>query len=626
MVICKQDLINFLHENPLEGIDEESAIKEVVKFFAVDGQNIEITKDVVLDCDLLDYIFYSFPHSKITILSGYDQYQIYSSFECLYDVTEVSTLAENVNYIKRKYYRDLSFDDMFSVKQAINASRKINNIVREISEARLDGKPLSPYEKFLWAYQFVTNHVYKEEGKNKSPAISRNLISVLNSDNIVCVGFASMLCTILKRLDIPCTYQTQITYDSNTQIFCNHATCAVRIDDEKYNKHGIYHSDPTADAATVKRPTYGLTSFENALIPYKYLEATSEKPIAIDNVIIGFTQSENFEETLNNSMETPKILAELFPEKTMGKTQNVIIKNMIENEIQNSNIQSFMEETLNSISPEIVAKDFADFALRKVNVSILVNSILLNGFYNFIPSNLSVLISYGFSFKEAVEIIKSTYTEENLRNFIETKYKDQLKNNSPTAQKHYQNEIKKVISYIPKIDNIINRFNPNSVKPADPEELIEKLAKRLVVQSVNNLFYGKNFSFNTAEIGTLLKQGFSFEDIITAIKNQTKKLNIVYIYLEENPNSLSKFASTNEKEMYFKDILPDRIYNTPYEEDFERLTSSATLFSNEEIFQAFINIYMSQGNNFEFAQKLACLTLRRTNLPEPEKTQVIIYI
>ena len=137
---------------------------------------------------------------------------------------------------------------------AIIASRKINTVVRDITEARIDGKPLSNYEKFLWAYQFVTDRVYTEEGTNQDPSISRNLVSVLSSDKIVCVGFASMLCTILTRLGIPCAYQSEISFDPSANIYVNHATCAIRIDDAIYIKHGIYDALPICSCATATEP------------------------------------------------------------------------------------------------------------------------------------------------------------------------------------------------------------------------------------------------------------------------------------------------------------------------------------------------------------------------------------
>ena len=163
MFISKNTLTNFLKENNLEAESTSAALKELLRFFIRDGQDVEIAKDIALDADLLDSIFKQFPNSKVTILSGYDKRQLYPFFDGLYTEEESIVLAQNINQIKQTYNRDITFDEGFSVGQALKASRTINNIVKEISEARLDRKPLSPYEKFLWAYQFVTDRVYSED-------------------------------------------------------------------------------------------------------------------------------------------------------------------------------------------------------------------------------------------------------------------------------------------------------------------------------------------------------------------------------------------------------------------------------------------------------------------------------
>ena len=39
---------------------------------------------------------------------------------------------------------------------------------------------------------------------------SRNLVKVLNGDKIVCIGYASMLAELCKRIDIPCIVQLAV--------------------------------------------------------------------------------------------------------------------------------------------------------------------------------------------------------------------------------------------------------------------------------------------------------------------------------------------------------------------------------------------------------------------------------
>ncbi len=167
-----------------------------------------------------------------------------SSGQELFNEEETKTLVNLYNSLQEKGI-ELSFALVFeygqevAVEKAIEASRKLNYWVNEIKSARRKGKELSPYEKFLYAYDIVTKFSYKEEDKGQSKDISRHLITVLTGDRIVCAGYAGLLSEICNRLGISCCVQG---------VNKNHAMCYVRIDDNKWGIHGIYASDPTADS------------------------------------------------------------------------------------------------------------------------------------------------------------------------------------------------------------------------------------------------------------------------------------------------------------------------------------------------------------------------------------------
>ena len=222
------------------------------------GETLKLTKGASLNKELFTFLLKSFPDSELLILSGYDKHFHYYSNNELYNEQETLILAENVNIARKHFNKDILFDGGFTVEQAITASGKINTIVGDISSARLNKKPLSTLEKFLWAYKETTNHFYKEEDKNEASAISRDLISILNGDKIVCAGFANMLFTLCNRLNIPCTLQHLIVGGNKIE---NHMTCVVRIDDDKYGIHGIFHSDPTFDCTKSNNSIYGKESF-----------------------------------------------------------------------------------------------------------------------------------------------------------------------------------------------------------------------------------------------------------------------------------------------------------------------------------------------------------------------------
>ncbi len=167
-----------------------------------------------------------------------------SSGQELFDEEETKTLVELYNALQRKGI-ELNFALVseygleVEIEKAIEASRKLNDWVNEIKSARRKDKELSPYEKYLYAYDIVTKFSYNEEEKGQNNDISRHLITILTGDKIVCAGYANLLSELCNRLGLSCYTQG---------VNKNHAICYVRIDDDKWGIHGIYASDPTADS------------------------------------------------------------------------------------------------------------------------------------------------------------------------------------------------------------------------------------------------------------------------------------------------------------------------------------------------------------------------------------------
>ena len=185
-----------------------------------------------------------------------------SHFTILVDKDSFNLTHENCskllalnNYVKENYDQSLTFPlssavdptkqvEVWSVDKVMNANAKIEDWVNRINNARVDGKELSPFEKFMFAYRIVTHFSYNEEERQDSYELSRSVVGVLNSDKLVCVGYADLLSHLCKRIGIEC-YQQDVACDGRHVDHCN---CCVRIDDDKYNIHGIYYSDPCWDS------------------------------------------------------------------------------------------------------------------------------------------------------------------------------------------------------------------------------------------------------------------------------------------------------------------------------------------------------------------------------------------
>lgn len=133
------------------------------------------------------------------------------------------------------------YRDVYTYKQVKNADKKIKEIANKINS-----KNLSPLEKLMYAYLEISNREYIEEDEKDSGAKSRSVYGVLNSDKIVCAGYAELL----RAIVLECK-------DDNLKCFINtvglkrkkgyglHANNIVYLNDTKHKINGFYYLDPT---------------------------------------------------------------------------------------------------------------------------------------------------------------------------------------------------------------------------------------------------------------------------------------------------------------------------------------------------------------------------------------------
>ncbi len=163
-------------------------------------------------------------------------------------LTEEQTqiFADAVNAL-REAGADCRFSEGFTPEQAIDASRKLSTWADDIKAARINGEELSPYEKYIYAYEIASQYIYKMGDDQVDGNESRNVVRVLNGDKIVCAGFANLLKELCDRLDIPCRtiISSPIEMEINGKVQTGHMFCMVEIEDPKYNLSGVMYSDPT---------------------------------------------------------------------------------------------------------------------------------------------------------------------------------------------------------------------------------------------------------------------------------------------------------------------------------------------------------------------------------------------
>ncbi len=276
--------------------------------------SITISKNLALNSGFTKKLGSLIQNKEIKIFVPFWIYEGSSIFE----YEELKVLKENIKSLEANGSKVAFVEECgdgqkgYSFHEAVVASRRIDEIVTQIKNAKVDGEELSPLEKYLYAYIFVTDFVYKESGNGSTDEAfeSRSVVRVLNGDKIVCVGYVSMLSEICKRLNIPLKPQFVVdNYGAENKIDeINHAGLEVYIKDEKYGVDGMFYSDPTQDSIDEE----GARSVCHALIGFDELERIFDGKIE-------FKPSFEYDKTLivgfiNQIKNKPKVESGMLPQ------------------------------------------------------------------------------------------------------------------------------------------------------------------------------------------------------------------------------------------------------------------------------------------------------------------------
>lgn len=138
----------------------------------------------------------------------------------------------------------------YNIDEYLEEDGKLDNFVKDIKNSSL-----SPYEKYLAVYNIVKRFKPYQENEN-NPKESRFLKYILNNDYMVCVEYATLLKTLLDKIGISCiqmgvkvdtSCDEEVIVDNTSTKLVGHERNIIKIDDDKYNIHGIFVVDVTWD-------------------------------------------------------------------------------------------------------------------------------------------------------------------------------------------------------------------------------------------------------------------------------------------------------------------------------------------------------------------------------------------
>ena len=234
--------------------------------------------------NLAELIKQNIHQKNVNFIFELDDYQDGSIFSEIFDALEQNDIkVENCNFMietpqdkpfsakdwqlfrnfdtnLHKHGSELCFKEMtvvWTMDEVENANAKIQTTIDEINSANL-----SPLEQLVKAFKTVSNKVYTEASEDESFLLSRSLYGIMNTDRIVCVGYANWLLEIVSGLENPNLVCQKIsTVVNGKQTSNGHSSNMIYIKDEKYGIDGMFYTDACFSSITHQNAEHDLVYF-----------------------------------------------------------------------------------------------------------------------------------------------------------------------------------------------------------------------------------------------------------------------------------------------------------------------------------------------------------------------------
>ena len=159
------------------------------------------------------------------------------------------SLEKQLKDVGISLYFDGGYKDTYTLEEIIKADNILDEFIN-----KLKSSGLSPFEKYLAIYRYLSKKHYKAEEEIKGEELylqnlhlSRDVVSVVNTDYIVCAGYAELMRYFCINVGIECFSQQLAVYGGEHPL---HENNLVYLVDEKYGVKGLYYSDACWDSAS----------------------------------------------------------------------------------------------------------------------------------------------------------------------------------------------------------------------------------------------------------------------------------------------------------------------------------------------------------------------------------------
>ena len=238
------DKINIFKNNPLiiewglqNGISMEKIYDnlDISAFSNIDNKTIIIKKPSIENINQVITLLKSNP--KVDV----DKINIDISLDMDGEILDYTNLVYLENLKKNNLNINFSVDsDEISLDTMILNEQFLEKTAEEIKNS-----PLSPFEKYIAAYDIVKT-LKRYKGKDEGHR-SRQLYAIMGGDLMVCVGYANLLENLLSRIGIPCS-----------KLHCVAIKDADKGYTEGHARNYVYIKDPSTGELDKKTISIGL--------------------------------------------------------------------------------------------------------------------------------------------------------------------------------------------------------------------------------------------------------------------------------------------------------------------------------------------------------------------------------
>ena len=266
----------------------------------------------------------------------------------------------------------------YPYQEYMEEEKILDSLVEPILKANL-----SPMERFIAVYNIVKNFKpYKENSNDVNQ--SRFLRYILHNDFMVCVGYAKLLECLLERVGINANgigVMTDVSYDEGFDQdkpeekpvdLRGHARVIVSLDDDKYNIHGLFMSDPTWDNGLDKDYlNYSLMTMDNMTIDNRMFSFSIIDPLLSFHSFKEFVRQVNFILKRTIDVETqreersnisyPKIVLDVY---------RIVCKGILHNircDIKNSYFQDLLKKCQTEQDYQDFLTELGHYLLERIN-------------------------------------------------------------------------------------------------------------------------------------------------------------------------------------------------------------------------------------------------------------------